>query len=112
MIVYMQPKPREEYLELLSKARAVINLSSAENFNLFLAEACAIGVPIVATPEAAAFCPEFANVNNLKPSAIADVIIKALSKPETCVFPESCVPALWRDVIERFEGFYMKVLDS
>ena len=111
-LTYMRPKPREEYLELLSKARAVINLSSAENFNLFLAEAFAIGVPIVATPEAAGFCPEFANVNSLKTSVVADVIIAAMSKPETCVFPESCVPASWEGVIVRFEEFYMKVSGS
>jgi glycosyltransferase involved in cell wall biosynthesis len=111
-INFMQPKPRREYFELLSNARAVINLSSAENFNLFLAEACAVGVPIVATSEAAAFCPEFANVNSLKPSAVASVIIKALLDPETFIFPKKCVPEPWGDVIEQFESFYRKVLDG
>jgi len=111
-IKFMQPKPRKEYLELLSNARIAISLSSAENFNLFLAEACAIGVPIVATSEAAAFCPKFANINNLNPSSIASVIVNAFLKPKTCIFPETCAPPSWNDVIEQFESFYMKLLDS
>jgi len=111
-IVYMGPRPRREYLELLSNARAVINLSSAENFNLFLAEACAMGVPIVATPEAAAFCPDSANVNSLEPHFVANVIAGALTKHEACVFPKTCAPEPWKNVIERFETFYTKVLNS
>lgn len=111
-IAYMKPKPREEYLELLSNARAVINLSSAENFNLFLAEACAIGVPIVATPEATAFCPRFANVNCLKPDVVANVIAKAVSDPQSCIFPRTCVPPAWKDAIGEFEKFYVNVLES
>jgi len=111
-ITYMQSRPRNEYFELLSSARAVINLSSAENFNLFLAEACAIGVPIVATPEASAFCPEFANVNILTPTDVAHVIIKAVSKPDTCIFPKTCTPVSWNNTIEQFERFYNRVLDS
>jgi glycosyltransferase involved in cell wall biosynthesis len=105
---YMQPKPRREYLELLSNARAVINLSSAENFNLFLAEACAIGVPIVATPEAAAFYPELANVNDLNPRAVANVIARAISEPATCIFPKACMPKSWTDVVTQFEKLYVE----
>lgn len=111
-LVCMEPKPRRTYLELLSKARAVVNLSSAENFNLFLAEACAMGTPIVATPEAAAFCPEFANVKSLKPDVVADVIVRAVSRPEDCILPKTCAPRPWKDVIEEFEELYVKVLQS
>jgi len=110
-IMYLQPRPRKEYLKLLSNARAVINLSSAENFNLFLAESCVIGTPIIATPGAIAFYPEFANVNTLKPDVIARVIIEAILRPKTCIFPKTCAPAPWKDVIKQFETFYTKVLD-
>jgi glycosyltransferase involved in cell wall biosynthesis len=111
-IIYMPHRQRSEYLELLSSARAVINLSLAENFNLFLAEACAVGVPIVATPEAAAFCPRFANVKCSNSDAIADVIVKALSSPKACIFPRICVPHNWKDAIGEFEEFYINVLES
>lgn len=110
-ITCMRPKPRQEYLELLSNARIAINLSSAENFNLFLAEACVMGVPIVGTPEAAAFCPQFANVYYLEPDSVSNVIVNALLKPRACIFPETCAPPSWTDVVDQFEKFYMKVLN-
>jgi len=109
-ITCMPPKPRKEYLELLSNARAAINLSSAENFNLFLAEACVMGVPIVATHEAAAFCSRFANIHKLESNAIASTIVNALLQPKTCIFPETCAPPSWNDVVGRFESFYMNIL--
>jgi len=111
-VVYMQPRQREEYLRLLANARAVINLSSAENFNFFLAEACAIGVPIIATPEAAAFCPEFANVKSLKTEVVADMVTRVILKPENYVLPKTCAPKPWKDVIAEFEEFYVKVSGS
>jgi len=111
-ITCLRPKPRKDYLELLSNARAAINLSSAENFNLFLAEACVMGVPIVATPEAAAFCPRFANVHKLESNSIAATIVDALLQPKTCIFPETCAPPSWNNVIGRFESFYMNILDK
>jgi len=111
-ITCMQFRPRDEYLELLSNARAVINLSSAENFNLFLAEACSIGVPIVATPEAAAFCPEFANVTRLETDEVGSVVARALSQPDTCIFPKESSLMPWNDVIGMFESLYVKVLAS
>ena len=111
-IICMPHRQRNEYLELLSNARAVINLSSAENFNLFLAEACAVGVPIVATPEAAAFCPESANVTSLETSEIERVVISALLQPDKCIFRKDCALRSWNDVIDLFESFYVKVLAS
>jgi glycosyltransferase involved in cell wall biosynthesis len=111
-ITCTQSRPRDEYLELLSNARAVINLSSAENFNLFLAEACTIGVPIVATPEAAAFCPEFANVTRLETDEVGSVVARALSQPDTCIFPKQSSLMPWDDVIGMFEGLYSRVLAS
>jgi glycosyltransferase involved in cell wall biosynthesis len=82
-IAFKAPKSRDDYLELLSNARAAISLSGAENFNLFLAEAHMIGVPIVATKEAVAFCPSLANVGVLRPDQIANVILEAISEANT-----------------------------
>jgi hypothetical protein len=73
-----------------------------------LAEACAIGVPIVATPEAAAFYPELANVNDLNPRAVANVIARAISEPATCIFPKACMPKSWTDVVTQFEKLYVE----
>lgn len=111
-ITCMRPKPRQEYLKLLSNARAAVNLSSAENFNLFLAEACVMGVPIVATPNAAAFCPQFANVHKLEPNTIAATIVNALLRPKSCIFPETCTPSSWNEIVEQFEKFYTNLLDK
>lgn len=111
-IVYLPHRQRKEYLALLSNARAVINLSSAENFNLFLAEACAIGVPIVATPEATAFCPEYANVNCLEANEVADVIVRVMSNSESFVFPRNCTPPAWKDAIGKFEKLYTVTLED
>jgi len=111
-IVYMPPKPRHEYLKLLSNARAVVSLSMAENFNLFLAEACVIGIPIVASSEAVAFCPKFANIGSFNPKAIAQVIVKAISNPESCIIPRNYLPSPWKDVIKCLSTFYTQVLYS
>jgi len=111
-IVYMPPKPRHEYLKLLSNARAVVNLSMAENFNLFLAEACVMGIPIVASSEAVAFCPNFANVFNFNPKAIAQVIIKAISNPESCIIARKYYPLPWKEIIKCFSTFYTQALNS
>jgi len=55
-------QPRKEYVELLSRARAVSNLSSHEAYSLFIHEATAMGVPaIVAEP----WGRHFANRRNI-----------------------------------------------
>lgn len=60
-VVFEYPKVREEYLEALACARVAISVSRWEAFNVFLAEAYSIGVPVVATQEAVPFCPKLAN---------------------------------------------------
>jgi glycosyltransferase involved in cell wall biosynthesis len=109
-IVVDSPRPREEYLELLSNARAAINLSAAENFNVFLAEAYAIGVPIIATREAAAFYPEIANVEALNVDSIADVILKVLSSQNDSHYKFK--PKTWQMVVEELENAYRSVLQK
>ena len=111
-IACLPHRQRGEYLELLSNARAVINLSSAENFNLFLAEACAVGVPIIATPEALAFCPQYANVNRLETDYVAKVVAGALSDSGVYAFPRTFVPLSWKEATGQFEELYEKLLEA
>ena len=92
-------------MDLLSNARAVINLSSAENFNIFLAEACAIGVPIVATSGAAAFCPNYANVECLEPNEVTKVIVKAVSDSDASIFPRICTPQLGKKLSANLKSY-------
>jgi len=108
-ISYFPPKSRSEYLKLMSNARAVISLSSAENFNLFLAEAYAIGVPIIATRESAAFYPEMGNVNALSPPHVAEAILRVLSfdaRDNSGMY----APKTWKKVIEEFESAYKTIV--
>lgn len=111
-IIYLSHRERNDYLDLLSNARAVINLSSAENFNIFLAEACAIGVPIVATPGAAAFCPKYASVNCFEANGVAEVIAQAVSDSDAFVFPRNCTPRAWKDAVGEFEKLYTDTLEG
>jgi glycosyltransferase involved in cell wall biosynthesis len=48
-VEFFSSQPRERYLELLSMARYAINLSRDETYSLFIAEASAIGTPIIAS---------------------------------------------------------------
>lgn len=50
---FLEPQPRENYLELLSKARYAINPSRHEAFSIFVAEALAMGVPAIVSKEIA-----------------------------------------------------------
>ena len=52
-VEFLDPQPREKYLELLSKARYAINPSKYEAFSIFTAEALAIGVPAIVSKEIA-----------------------------------------------------------
>lgn len=108
-ILYFPPRCRSEYLELMSNARATISLSSAENFNLFLAEAYAMSVPIIATREAVAFYPEVGNVNALSPAHVAKAILKVISfnaQDKTGKY----TPKTWKEVIDEFEFAYKAIM--
>nr|MQY62110.1 glycosyltransferase [archaeon] len=108
-IVHFPPKSRSEYLDLMSNARATISLSSAENFNLFLAEAYAMGVPLIATREAVAFCPELANVTDLAPAQVANAILKQISSNVQDGSGE-CALKPWNEVAQEFEFAYKAIL--
>jgi glycosyltransferase involved in cell wall biosynthesis len=111
-VVYLAPSERKNYLELVSQARAVISLSTAENFGIFLGEACAIGTPIIATPEASAFCPKWANIKSLELSAIEQVILTEISNPGISIFPKECCPLTWKEVVSHFEDFYKNISEN
>lgn len=50
-VKFLEPQPREKYLELLSKARYAVNPSKHEAFSIFTAEALAIGTPAIVSKE-------------------------------------------------------------
>ncbi len=53
IVEFLEPQPRDKYLELLSKARYAINPSKHEAYSIFIAEALAIGVPAITSKEIA-----------------------------------------------------------
>lgn len=50
-VEFLEPQPRERYLELVSRARYAINPSKHEAFSIFTAEALAIGTPAIVSKE-------------------------------------------------------------
>ncbi|MCC6055476.1 MAG: glycosyltransferase family 4 protein [Desulfurococcaceae archaeon] len=52
-VEFLEPQPRQKYLELVSRARYAINPSKYEAFSMFAAEALAIGTPAIVTKEIA-----------------------------------------------------------
>ena len=53
IVEFLEPQPRDKYLELLSKARYAVNPSSHEAYSIFIAEALAIGTPVIVSREIA-----------------------------------------------------------
>jgi len=52
-VEFLEPQPRQKYLELLSRTRYAINPSKHEAFSIFTAEALAIGTPAIISKEIA-----------------------------------------------------------
>jgi len=52
-VEFLEPQPRQKYLELVSRARYAINPSKHEAFSIFTAEALAIGTPAIVSKEIA-----------------------------------------------------------
>jgi len=52
-VEFLEPQPREKYLELVSRARYAINPSKHEAFSMFTAEALAMGTPAIISREIA-----------------------------------------------------------
>jgi hypothetical protein len=52
-VEFLEPQPREKYLELVSRARYAINPSKHEAFSTFTAEALTIGTPAIVSKEIA-----------------------------------------------------------
>jgi len=53
MVEFLEPQPRDKYLELLSRARYAVNPSKHEAYSIFVAEALAIGMPAIVSREIA-----------------------------------------------------------
>jgi glycosyltransferase involved in cell wall biosynthesis len=85
----LDPQPRPDYLRLLAGARYAVNPSRQEAYSIFAAEALAMGVPAVVTPEVA---------ENLaaEQKPIGDGLVVAV---------RAAVPA-WRDVIQKYLDLY------
>ncbi|MCW3994642.1 MAG: glycosyltransferase family 4 protein [Candidatus Bathyarchaeota archaeon] len=109
-IIFDSSKSRDEYLETLSNARAAISLSVAENFNLFIAEAYSLGIPIIATPQSVAFCPEIANVNTFEREHVANVMLSVLKNNEKnkCEYKLT----MWQATVETLENVYNTLLST
>jgi glycosyltransferase involved in cell wall biosynthesis len=52
-VEFLDPQPRPDYLRLLTGARYAVNPSRHEAYSIFAAEALAMGVPTITTPEVA-----------------------------------------------------------
>ncbi|NAZ11424.1 MAG: glycosyltransferase [Desulfurococcales archaeon] len=52
-VEFLEPQPREKYLDLVSKATYAVNPSKHEAYSIFTAEALAIGTPAITTREIA-----------------------------------------------------------
>jgi glycosyltransferase involved in cell wall biosynthesis len=52
-VEFLDPQPRPDYLRLLAGARYAVNPSRQEAYSIFAAEALAMGVPTITTPEVA-----------------------------------------------------------
>jgi len=85
----LDPQPRPDYLRLLAGARYAVNPSRQEAYSIFAAEALAMGVPVVITPEVA---------ENLaaEQKPIGDGLVVAV---------RAAVPS-WRDVIQKYLDLY------
>ena len=88
-VEFLDPQPRPDYLRLLAGARYAVNPSRHEAYSIFAAEALAMGVPAVVTPEVA---------ENLaaEQRPLGDGLV---------VVVRAAVPA-WRDVLQKYLGLY------
>jgi len=87
MVEFLEPQPRDEYLELLSKARYAVNPSKHEAYSIFTAEALAMGVPAIVSREIA---------KNLE----------AKSKPfnKELVFVVKAAVKTWNEIVQIYLG--------
>jgi glycosyltransferase involved in cell wall biosynthesis len=85
----LDPQPRPDYLRLLAGARYAVNPSRQEAYSIFAAEALAMGVPAVVSPEVA---------ENLaaEQKPLGDGLVVAV---------RAAVPA-WRNVLQKYLDLY------
>jgi glycosyltransferase involved in cell wall biosynthesis len=88
-VKFLDPQPRPDYLRLLTGARYAVNPSRQETYSIFAAEALAMGVPTIVTPEVA---------ENLaaEQRPFVDGLVVAV---------RAAVPT-WRDVLPKYLSLY------
>jgi glycosyltransferase involved in cell wall biosynthesis len=88
-VEFLDPQPRPDYLRLLAGARYAVNSSRQETYSVFAAEALAMGVPTIVTPEVA---------ENLaaEQRPFVDGLVVAV---------RAAVPT-WRDVLPKYLSLY------
>jgi glycosyltransferase involved in cell wall biosynthesis len=88
-VKFLDPQPRPDYLRLLAGARYAVNPSRQETYSIFAAEALAMGVPTIVTPEV---------VENLaaEQRPFVDGLVVAV---------RAAVPT-WRDVLPKYLSLY------
>jgi glycosyltransferase involved in cell wall biosynthesis len=88
-VEFLDPQPRPDYLRLLTGARYAVNPSRQEAYSIFAAEALAMGVPTIVTPEVA---------ENLaaEQRPFVDGLVVAV---------RAAVPT-WRDVLPKYLSLY------
>ncbi|WP_229657601.1 glycosyltransferase family 4 protein [Thermocladium modestius] len=87
--------PRDEYLRTIASARYAINLSEAEAFSIFVAEAIAMGVPSIVSRIIAG------NLNMRGEEIASDALLVKNANIQ-----------VWNEVVEGFLGLYDEVMQG
>ena len=88
-VEFLDPQPRPDYLRLLAGARYAVNPSRQGAYSIFAAEALAMGVPAVVTPEVAE------NLAAEQRPFVGSLVVAV----------RAAVPA-WRDVLQKYLSLY------
>jgi D-inositol-3-phosphate glycosyltransferase len=111
-IILIDPVPRDQLPSYIASADCVVVPSLSEGFGFSAAEACAMGVPVVASDVASlpeVVSGEYVLVEPKSPQAIALGVEAVYNKKVTCserkIFR-------WSDCIDQYEKLYNYYLDT
>ena len=105
--------PHEKFLEEIKRADIFLYLSKAENYGITVAEALALGTPVIATKRAALreFLGEpgcFGVDYPPNPQEVAELILKVINN-DVRVGPFSKKIRTWKGVVKDYERIYYEV---